>query len=348
MHWVDSSLVDPEFDFYDSNKAVLVVDLETITKNEDDFIGSLARIVSNWNLTKEYSKTKYNCQHFAQDVIENGLGLKFKGNEHSDAVKIIIENLAKSGEYDLQSLFKNKEFSHLKHLKTHRDIDFYIISKESNGRLDKNEKLLLKAFDRAFWLNLFTSKEKLEDYTRMRMEHQKFIGSIDSIKYKILKKRLDGIFNTSFYNHPKFLKKHEKEMSNFRFMKLKIEDEDLNDDEISILKENLLKVWKEFMQYSEKRIPELEEQFYECLNITGKHVIKELIIQLMKDGVVDELVIRALYPDNEKYPENISAFEEYPLLLKYVNQQIYYERYDLCLCPFENPMETVSFPKRYK
>ena len=148
--------------------AVMACDLYQIksTKDVTRVINSLADVVIRWNTKKVYSNESHkkssrhgNCHDFVMDLLDElGIKLNFNG-----VMKLYLDRLRKKGKASL-TFSPTPEMRNTFSLKkkrpkfnTHEELDRYvnILQQKSNFEFETSypeEWLLLKAFDRAFWL----------------------------------------------------------------------------------------------------------------------------------------------------------------------------------------------------
>ncbi|KAF0979621.1 hypothetical protein FDP41_001289 [Naegleria fowleri] len=172
VEWNDNSLAIVRKN--SSSKAVFAFDLVIITKEADihHCLDVIAKECCRWNGSVMYENRKANCQHFTQAVLEK-IGIDFE-SKLKGAAKNYIERLKKYGVCDmtidltdkLKPLFKNVQSVTFK---THAELDmFYNTIKDalpSYFDVDegKSDEILLKSFDRAFWLRKESSKASADD-----------------------------------------------------------------------------------------------------------------------------------------------------------------------------------------
>ncbi|KAL9648865.1 hypothetical protein ABK040_003795 [Willaertia magna] len=177
LEWNDSGLIVPRKIM--SQAAVITADIDYISSMDrlDFVIDNLAKVICKWNVTMNYKQTggdksKYgNCQDFVDDCLDAlGVKLNFEGS-----LKNFLTRLRKTGnsrlEFEMTEQFV-KDFNLLENnfkltyhenentytlrFDTHRDLDLfvnYLIEKDDEFEMHfKSEYVLLKSFDRAFWV----------------------------------------------------------------------------------------------------------------------------------------------------------------------------------------------------
>jgi len=161
LEWNNSSLCIPRKCY--SSAAMLAADLDfgNIKYSLDDTIKKISKVIIDWNVNKTYSQTKYNCQQFIDELCaELGIKLDFKG-----PLGTYLSNLREKGRCqiafpvsdDMRESLKIRD--ELVKFQTHQEIDQFV-----NDILGRDPQfqdsfpqdwLLLKSFDRAFWLRHF-------------------------------------------------------------------------------------------------------------------------------------------------------------------------------------------------
>jgi hypothetical protein len=163
LEWNDSSLCIPRK--CTSRMAFLAVDVGEIESKEsiEKISKKLSKIIVNWNENVVYSnkesKNHGNCQTFVESVLHQ-LGMSFNP---SGSLLHFFERIKQTGSsklvFPISNSFKSKfkldqdEFK----FKTHIELDKFVIQLLSIDpefiTHHKDEYLLLKSFDRSFWLN---------------------------------------------------------------------------------------------------------------------------------------------------------------------------------------------------
>ncbi|EFC39640.1 predicted protein [Naegleria gruberi] len=163
-----------------SSKAVFVADIHTFRDQKEitDAFKIISEVVCEWNGTKTYDNRKANCQHFVMDILSKlGLSEGFF-DRVSGSVKKYLDRLKQNGVCEMtyfvddkkRKLITNSKHAskELKDLVKQKDISFpshklldefvYVIEKEGGimyfeqNIQEQTDHMLLKAFDRAFWL----------------------------------------------------------------------------------------------------------------------------------------------------------------------------------------------------
>jgi hypothetical protein len=178
IEWNDSSLCVPRKSA--STSAVIAVDIARIEGMDriDEILFKMAQTITYWNNNKIYGMFEANCQIFVEDLLRSvGITPNFTGS-----LSNFIENVRKKGkcspiyyvnEYIASCLgIKPGE----KKFKAHEELDLFVI--EWNGKVPRDylnspegisDFMLLKAFDRAFWLKYIkqqSSNETIEEYNK--------------------------------------------------------------------------------------------------------------------------------------------------------------------------------------
>ena len=154
-----------------------IVGLENVAKAID----KTASICAHWNAHKTYDNKTCNCQHFAIAVLEYlGIRAEFENNIKGP-LRVYMDRLKNDGvcdmKYHLEKPIKDlimnsdcseelKKFVSGKSVtfKTHKMLDEFVFTIRKHKPLHftlagKYEYMLLKSFDRAFWLRSQSSKE---------------------------------------------------------------------------------------------------------------------------------------------------------------------------------------------
>jgi hypothetical protein len=169
LEWNNSSLCIPRKCY--SSAAMLAADLDFQTPNNkfdlNKTIQLISEVIIDWNVNKEYTQRKNNCQDFIDEMCEKlGINLNsmFKG-----PLGEYLKSLRKDGQCDisfplsadLRQELGIKETS--KKFATHEELDVFVnqivVDKPTFEEDFKEHWLLLKSFDRAFWLRSFKHKE---------------------------------------------------------------------------------------------------------------------------------------------------------------------------------------------
>lgn len=163
LEWNNSSLCIPRKCY--SSAAMLAADLEFggIQLDLEDTIKKISKVIINWNVTKQYNQNENNCQKFVDDVC-NELGLNLDKILQGPLGEY-LKSLRTKGQCDL-SFHINDEMREkleikdkVKKFTTHEELDQFVEScVEKDPQFEENFKehmLLLKSFDRAFWLRHF-------------------------------------------------------------------------------------------------------------------------------------------------------------------------------------------------
>jgi hypothetical protein len=169
LEWTDSSLCIPKK--ISSSMALLSMDVETLSIPKQSIqvlTDRLAQVVVDWNVNKTYlnfgltkKPNEGNCQDFIQAVLEKlEISPQFTG-----ALAHFLNEMKIKGKCEMEftpdAAFKQKfNLSKDKYtFATHRELDEFVHQLMvicPTFKLDhENERVLLKSFDRAFWLRHF-------------------------------------------------------------------------------------------------------------------------------------------------------------------------------------------------
>jgi len=169
LEWNNSSLCIPRKCY--SSAAMLAADLDYNTNvNSFDLTTTIQKIsetIIDWNVKREYTQRKNNCQDFIDELCAK-LGIDihsmFKGPLGEYLTRLRTNGqceIAFPLSEDLRSSLGIKESS--KTFATHKELDDFvnqIVTDMPTFEEDYKEHwLLLKSFDRAFWLRSFKFKE---------------------------------------------------------------------------------------------------------------------------------------------------------------------------------------------
>jgi hypothetical protein len=171
LEWNDSSLIVPRKCY--AGAAVLAADVDKFFKGPqvNEAIDRITRVICDWNSNKQYSQYGVNCQHFVDElckVLE--INLEFKG-----ALGNFIQELRKTGQCELEYTLTPElqkilgvDYSR-RRFKTHRELDDFVTMVRTKSPLyydidpvGKDDWILLKSFDRGFWLRHFKNLDAVE------------------------------------------------------------------------------------------------------------------------------------------------------------------------------------------
>jgi len=168
LEWNNSSMCIPRKCY--SSAAMLAADLEFSGKlgkigfDLDDVIAKITPVIIDWNVNKAYSQRDANCQQFVDELCNVlDIPIKFEG-----PLGQYLHDLRERGECELefpisadmrvemQIRDKKKKFE------SHRELDEFVLEcLQKDPQFENNyaaEWMLLKSFDRAFWLRHFKVK----------------------------------------------------------------------------------------------------------------------------------------------------------------------------------------------
>ena len=177
----DSSLIVPRKCY--SGAAVLAADIETKFQGAlqvNDALDKISDIICHWNASFTYSQKDRNCQTFVDEICDSlGIELKFGGS-----LAEYVSHLRRNGKCelkyyltpDLQKTLGINESSIS--FKTHKELDDFVrkLDEKAPTHLDivaPDDKVLLKSFDRAFWLRHFKNKSD-ESWTPERVDSKTY------------------------------------------------------------------------------------------------------------------------------------------------------------------------------
>jgi len=197
IEWNNSALCIPRKCV--SKAALLTADVDSISteKKLEEVIDILADCVCNWNTSKQYNdnaknKSEGNCQDFVQDILQH-LGIKpdFQGS-----LGLYLKKMRENGkgemEFEMQDDFREKFQIHYRVVifQSHAALDEFVhrlITIDYDFHINhRNDWLLLKSFDRAFWLRHFKFNRDKFNKDHITIE-----------KYCPLKKNLKNSHNTN-------------------------------------------------------------------------------------------------------------------------------------------------------
>ena len=345
VHWTDESLSDPEFDLFDSQQSILVIDLDKPEKKTtEQMIDDLVDVMIHWNTEKIYKETTANCQNFVMDVIDKVLNIKnLSENLHSSLVLDIIQKLKSGNGYSWEKLMEDKIYEKYRNIKTHKELNKYLL--ENAEMMGDDEKNFLKSFDRSFWLNEFCLKKKLNGKRQLLSEYETKLENYLWDDDKTLKKRIEATLEEEFFNHQKFLETKEnlQKMKKLRHFYKEYDVKIVSDKQFKKdLFEILRYLWEMFVEYYKIKIPELESNLEKCESVKGKEVIK----YMSSDEVKEDLFSGEEFPS---FDEIMKYKDEHKNAFQGVfNDCFTEENYEGTLCPFKNPIDTGSIIKKFK
>lgn len=161
LEWNNSSLCIPRKCY--SSAAMLAADLDFGGAGFEinDTIDKISKVIIDWNLNKTYNQQSANCQQFVDDLCKAlGVPINFEG-----PLGEYLNNLRSRGECELDfpitpDMRVNLDIKEAKkRFHTHQELDDFVkflIGKEPMFMENyPMEWMLLKSFDRAFWLRHF-------------------------------------------------------------------------------------------------------------------------------------------------------------------------------------------------
>lgn len=146
-----------------SSAAMLAADLDFggIGFEINETIEKISSVIIDWNVNKVYNQSSANCQQFVDDICKAlGIKLNFEG-----PLGEYLNNLRTRGECELDFPITPEMRVNLsikeskKRFQNHQDLDDFVkelLTKEPMFQENyPMEWMLLKSFDRAFWLRHF-------------------------------------------------------------------------------------------------------------------------------------------------------------------------------------------------
>jgi hypothetical protein len=163
IEWNDSGIITPRRSY--SANALIAADLNKVFTGDEinDVVDKMADLMCYWNANVEYNTKTRNCQHFVDELCAKlGIELNFTGalGDYLDhARKHGVCDLKFAVSPDLQKVLgitdKYKTFAN------HRELDAFVIAIKEKDKMYferyEGDWVLLKSFDRAFWLRYFKS-----------------------------------------------------------------------------------------------------------------------------------------------------------------------------------------------
>eukprot|EP01027_Heterolobosea_sp_BB2_P013431 GEZU01019387.1.p2 GENE.GEZU01019387.1~~GEZU01019387.1.p2 ORF type:complete len:219 (-),score=85.77 GEZU01019387.1:83-739(-) len=158
--------------------------------NFSDLADQIADVVVDWNVNYSYknltigetTKKVGNCQDFVE-VMLTALGIKF--DFQNGALGEFLKDMREKGKSDMNfkpsAAFRNKFELNEKsfEFKAHKEFDVFVASLMENcdnfSSVFKDEYVLLKSFDRAFWLR-HIKKPHIEEYKPWHEEEEEEEG----------------------------------------------------------------------------------------------------------------------------------------------------------------------------
>lgn len=173
LEWNSSSLCIPRKCY--STSALLAIDLkETKLKelNFDETMEKISKVICLWNVEKKYDRFYCNCQHFVDDLLK----VLEITPDFKTTMKDVVSSMRTQGECkiewkvpkEIQEKCLIKEG--VKKFSTHEELD--VLVQKILDKMPKFKKLypedylLLKSFDRAFWLKFYRDKKNKEYWAK--------------------------------------------------------------------------------------------------------------------------------------------------------------------------------------
>jgi hypothetical protein len=153
LEWGVDSLCDPQpvSDFM-AKYALIMLDVNPVPERDDsqfvteEQIENLCRVIAKWNVYKSYGRVVDNCQMFTDECLA-ALETPFMTEPGSELQKFMNRlNTGPVGEL--------VDFTHGDtKFKSHTHLDQYV--ERHQDTLSHSDRVLLKAYDRAYWLRFF-------------------------------------------------------------------------------------------------------------------------------------------------------------------------------------------------
>lgn len=181
IEWNSSSLCIPRRCY--SNAATLAIDIQEIsTKELDSCIDRVSQVIADWNVHNRYSQQKCNCQHFVDDICKAlGIKMNFTGSMGHYITKLRNKGLCNikwKVPVDIMEQVGIKEQQITFY--THKQLDTLmctILSKIPDfPERYEEDHMLLKSFDRAFWLRAFKAPQNANYHSITPEEFRKYSG----------------------------------------------------------------------------------------------------------------------------------------------------------------------------
>ncbi|KAL0486422.1 hypothetical protein AKO1_011998 [Acrasis kona] len=170
LEWNDSCLIVPRKCY--SGAAVIAADVNKYFKGPQvsEAIDKISDVICDWNANYSYSRQTNNCQRFVDDICKAlNIDINFDG-----ALKSYLDQLRTKGvcdmSYPLTESMKHTlgiEDQEDKKFNTHKELDDFVklINRKDPCYFDmdpagQDDLILLKSYDRAFWLRHFKDKDQ--------------------------------------------------------------------------------------------------------------------------------------------------------------------------------------------
>lgn len=128
IEWNSSGLVVPRRCY--SSAAILAVDIEQelSSLSLDHVIDRVSKVIVEWNIYKEYSQSKANCQHFVDALCEAlGITLNFQGAMNDYITKLRNQGKCKVAYHLSDDIREKLEIKDKKvEFKTHHELDTFV------------------------------------------------------------------------------------------------------------------------------------------------------------------------------------------------------------------------------
>jgi hypothetical protein len=198
VDWNDSSLCIPRE--FRATSAIFAIDVIKIPKEQTtDMIKELSKVICDWNTTQYYNQFHTNCQTFVDAVLKqlkiqlptfkgDTLGPLFQQMRRSgtidfsytvpDFIKKKIKEQKKENEEISKVLLSAKIIS----FKTHDELDtivtyMYDLCREYFlSEKGIQEQVLLKAYDRAFWMRYLKAEDRIKEIKELREIREQVIS----------------------------------------------------------------------------------------------------------------------------------------------------------------------------
>jgi len=161
FHWFNNGLVHVgEIRSFRAAIALDVGELEFSDPRISSASSALVKFIIDWNLNREYQLLGDNCQVFAEEMLTT-LGMRLpQFADKTSAWGLWMSSLKTSKKK--KAFFQESPTAAPIYFKRHSDLDEFVVARLQGRKISALSQrelpdfLLLKAFDRAFWLQLFS------------------------------------------------------------------------------------------------------------------------------------------------------------------------------------------------
>eukprot|EP01119_Soliformovum_irregulare_P023248 TRINITY_DN8100_c0_g1_i1.p1 TRINITY_DN8100_c0_g1~~TRINITY_DN8100_c0_g1_i1.p1 ORF type:complete len:350 (+),score=65.10 TRINITY_DN8100_c0_g1_i1:76-1125(+) len=141
---------------YGNFKALAVIDIKTLDKEEfiSKYLDEICKMIATWNAMYSYKQTTTNCQRFTQALLDI-MGIKDPFEEGSK-IKHFVDSISDLDKKDIEFSFTFNGEKYPTVFKSHQELDIKCFEKYGSEReLQGQDHVLLKAFDRVYWLRYY-------------------------------------------------------------------------------------------------------------------------------------------------------------------------------------------------